>query len=303
MNEHSDGHGRTGGDGAGVETDSRRADPPLVDSHTHIFTRDAPLTATAWTRPDYGFTVEDYLAAMDASGVHFGVIAAMSLTGEYNDYVVDAVRATPRLRGTVNVTPDVRRSELREMADAGIVGLRLFRSARSFGDPADITTDEYGILFRRARDLDWHVHVVCDPALLGETLDVLNDAGVKIVVDHFGNPDLDLLEACPTLEAAARSVDAGRTWIKISGGFRLTKSAAPRQPDAYVEARERERRLDTYLLARVGSDRLIWGTDAPFVGHEGTVTYPDVVDSYTAAIPSASTRRAIDRTALRLFFS
>jgi predicted TIM-barrel fold metal-dependent hydrolase len=280
-----------------------RAEPPLVDSHTHIFPRDVPLTATAWTRPDYGFTVEEYVAAMDASGVHFGVIAAMSLTGDYNDYVIDAVRATPRLRGTVNVTPAVRRSELREMADAGIVGLRLFRSARSFGDPVDLTTDEYRVLFRRVRDLGWHVHVVCDPALLGETLDVLNAAGVDIVVDHFGNPDLDLVEACPTLDAAVRSVDAGRTWIKISGGFRLTTATAPRPPEAYAEARERERRLDTYLLGRVGTDRLIWGTDAPFVGHEGTVTYQDVVDSYTRAIPSAATRRAIDRTALGLFFS
>lgn len=278
------------------------AEPPLVDSHAHIFTRDLPLTSTAWSRPDYGFTAEDYLATMDASGVHFGVVAAMSLTGDYNDYVIDSVAANARLRGTVYIGPSIPRGELREMADAGIVGMRLFRSTRSFGVVGDIGSDEYRVLFRRIRDLDWHVHVVVEPVLLEDTLDVLNDAGVKIVVDHFGNPDLDLIEGCSSVGTALRSVDQGRTWIKISAGYRLTKVTAPRRPADYAEARARERRLDTFLLDKVGTDRLLWGSDAPFVGHEGDVTYQDTIDSYANAIPSSATRREIDRTALRFYF-
>lgn len=277
------------------------ADAPLLDSHAHIFPQDLPWTKTAWTRPDYGYTAEQYLADMDAAGVHFGVIAAMSLSGDYNDYVVDAVRANPRLRGTVYVAPTIRRAELRDMADAGIVGMRLFRSSSSFGKVDDIRSDEYQVLFRRIRDLDWHVHMVVEPALYDETLEVLNEAGVKIIIDHFGNPDLDLVEKCPRIESALRAVDIGRTWIKISAGYRLTKGTAPRTRDDYVAAQEREAALDTYLLDKIGTDRLLWGTDAPFVGHEGTIGYQDTVDSYIASIPSAATRREIDRTALKLF--
>ena len=278
-------------------------EPPLVDSHFHIFPRGLPYTATAHSRPDYSQTVEEHVATMDKYGVQFGVVAAMSLTGFYNDYVVESLRTNRRLRGTVYVPPTISRSELREMDEAGVVGIRLFRSTISFGALEDLETHEYQVLLRRVRDLDWHVHVVGLPEHFGPTLDVLNAAGVKIVVDHFGHVDLKLLEHSPHYDAILRSVDLGRTWIKISGGFRLTDAKAPRAAADYAEARERERHLDTFLLDKYGTDRLVWGSDAPFVGHEGMVTYKDRVDSYIYAIPSNATRRAIDRTALKLYFS
>jgi predicted TIM-barrel fold metal-dependent hydrolase len=158
-------------------------------------------------------------------------------------------------------------------------------------------------LLRRVRDLGWHVHVVGVPEQFGPTLDVLNAAGVKIVVDHFGHVDPNLLERSPHYDAILRSVDLGRTWIKISGGFRLTDARAPRAARDYAGARDKERRLDTFLLNRCGPGRLVWGSDAPFVGHEGMVSYQDRIDSYVHAIPSNAARRAIDRTALRLYFS
>lgn len=284
--------------GAGVDTE-----PPLVDSHFHIFPLGLPYTATAHARPDYSLTVEEHVATMDEYGVQFGVVAAMSLTGFYNDYVVESLRATRRLRGTVYVPPTIGRGELREMDEAGVVGIRLFRSVGSFGALEDLETHEYQVLLRRVRDLGWHVHVVGVPEHLGPTLDVLNAAGVNIVVDHFGHVDLNLLERSPHYEALLRSVDLGRTWIKISGGFRLTDARVPRAERDYAGARERERHLDTFLLEKYGPDRLVWGSDAPFVGHEGAVTYKDRIDSYAYAIPSSALRRAIDRTALRLYFS
>jgi predicted TIM-barrel fold metal-dependent hydrolase len=278
-------------------------EPPLVDSHFHVFPLGLPYTATAHARPDYSLTAEEHLATMDEYGVQFGVVAAMSLTGFYNDYVVESLRANRRLRGTVYVPPTVSRSELREMDQAGVVGIRLFRSAGSFGALEDLGTHDYQVLLRRVRDLDWHVHVVGVPEQFGPTLDVLNAAGVKIVVDHFGHVDLKLLEHSPHYDAILRSVDLGRTWIKISGGFRLTEARAPRADQDYAEARLRERHLDTFLLDRFGTDRLVWGSDAPFVGHEGEVTYKDRIGSYIFAIPSGAARRAIDRTALKLYFS
>lgn len=278
-------------------------EPPLVDSHFHIFPLGLPYTATAHARPDYSLTVEEHVATMDEHGVQFGVVAAMSLTGFYNDYVVESLRANRRLRGTVYVPPTIGRGELREMDEAGVVGIRLFRSVGSFGALEDLEAHEYQVLLRRVRDLGWHVHVVGVPEHLGPTLDVLNAAGVKIVVDHFGHVDLKLLERSPHYDAILRSVDRGRTWIKISGGFRLTEAKAPRTARDYVEARERERHLDEFLLEKYGTDRLLWGSDAPFVGHEGAVTYKDRIDSYAYAIPSSAARRAIDRTALKLYFS
>jgi len=57
------------------------------------------------------------------------------------------------------------------------------------------------------------------------------------------------------------------------------------------------------LVARVGPDRLLWGSDAPFVGYEKRIGYTDVLASYRRWIPDGAIRSQIDRTALRLYFS
>ncbi len=44
-----------------------------------------PLSGSAWLRPEYSFTAEQYLATLDQHGVHFGVIAGISIFGLYND--------------------------------------------------------------------------------------------------------------------------------------------------------------------------------------------------------------------------
>ncbi len=58
-----------------------------------------PIVSTAWKRPDYVYSVENFLADLDAHGVRYGVIAAASLFGTYNDYSIRAVRAHERLAG------------------------------------------------------------------------------------------------------------------------------------------------------------------------------------------------------------
>ena len=72
--------------------------PPVMDAHVHIFTRGMPLAEKAWTRPDYDFTAEQFLAALDQHGIAFGVIAAVTLFGDYNDYTLEALRRHRRLR-------------------------------------------------------------------------------------------------------------------------------------------------------------------------------------------------------------
>src|SRR5690606_26408066 len=77
-------------------------DAPIVDAHAHIFTPDMPVADNAWLKPDYAFTAADYLRVLDAHGVHFGVVAGISIYGQYNDYMIEELRRHPRLRGTVN---------------------------------------------------------------------------------------------------------------------------------------------------------------------------------------------------------
>src|SRR5690606_22910553 len=102
--------------------------------------------------------------------------------------------------------------------------------------------------------------------------------------------------------AVLRSIDKGRTWVKLSAGFRLTwlsRAAGPPDPRAMALARAAAAKL----LEVAGPERLLWGSDCPFVGHESSLSYADTLASFAEWVPDAAARRRISDTALRLYFS
>ncbi len=278
------------------------ADSPIVDCHAHIFLRDMPVTRGAWTQTDYGFTAEDFLATLDRHGVHFGVISGFSIAGYYNDYMIAELRRHRRLRGTAIVAPTTDRYILESMKNDGVVGIRLQLTRQS--RLPDFRDDEHRLLFRRVRDLGWHVHVAIEGAGLRPVLDALNETGVDIVVDHFGHPDpADPLE-CDGFSALLASIDLGRTWAKMSAGFRLLGTTSwQSSPESDADAEAIASRVAAELVARVGPQRLLWGSDCPFVGYEGRITYAHALDRLRAWVPDPATRAEMSRTALRLYFS
>lgn len=261
---------------------------PLVDAHAHVYRLDMPMQESAWHRPAEDATIEDYLATLDRAGVHFGILAAASMYGDYNDYMLEAVKAHKRLRATAIVSPDIDPYALRRMDAAGIVGIRLqFRNVQS---PPDLSSFPYQRLFRRIADLGWHVHLHDEGERLPLYIKDLVEAGPRLVIDHFGRPaGPDGLET-ESFRAVLEAIAGGNTWVKLSGGFRLkgqnfVKSAA-----------------DT-LLANAGPERLLWGSDWPFAAYENAMSYDDAVAQYKMAVPDLHVRRAIDQTALRFYFS
>lgn len=272
---------------------------PLIDCHAHIFEADMPVASGAWIRPDYGFCADALLSLMDSHGIHFAVISGLSITGYYNDYMLSQLRERPRLRGTVIVPPEIDRFILERMRDDGIVGIRL-QLARQ-GHLADFRSDAWRLLLRRVRDLDWHVHVAIEGPNLRPVLDTLLESGVKIVIDHFGHPDPGDPTRCDSIDAMVAAVDRGRTWIKLSGGFRLAGTESWQDPEADLDSVAQQ--VADVLVRRVGTDRLLWGSDAPFVGYEQRISYPDVLASYRRWVPDPEQRASIDRTALGLYFS
>ncbi len=275
-------------------------DPPVVDAHAHIFTPDMPTADSAWMKPDYAFTAEDYLRVLDAHGVHFGVIAGISIYGSYNDYMIGQLRRQPRLRGTVNIDPATDRYTLERMKADGVVGVRLQLSRRK--ELPDLGGEVYRLLLRRVRDLNWHVHLALEGQLLPAVLPALEASGVRIVLDHFGHPDPKQGLASEGFQALLRSVDAGRTWVKLSAGFRLTwQSQGTGTPDP--QAMSLAQQTAERLLQAAGPERLLWGSDCPFVGHESSLTYRDALLCLQQWVPSPQARRKISDTALKLYFS
>jgi predicted TIM-barrel fold metal-dependent hydrolase len=52
----------------------------------------------------------------------------------------------------------------------------------------------------------------------------------------------------------------------------------------------------------VGTERLLWGSDAPFIGHESTARYADTLRLFESMVPDPMQRHQISMTALRTFF-
>lgn len=278
---------------------SAPAVPPLIDTHAHVFTRAMPYLPDAWTRLDYDFGIDDYLGTLDAHGVGHGVISGLSIAGTYNGYSLEAVRRSKRLRATAIVAPDTGYRELAALQREGFVGIRL-QLARM--DPLlDFSSAVYRGLLKSVRELDWHVHVAVEGPRLPGVLAQLAPSGVKIVLDHFGHPDPELGTRCAGYQAMLRAIDGGRTWVKLSAGFRLLGVDAWRtQPDGdaspFAQAMARD------LLAHVGTDRLFWGSDAPFVGYERKLSYAQVLRSFAQWVPDPAQRAAISRNGLRFYF-
>ncbi len=273
---------------------------PIVDCHAHVFARDMPLVADAWMAPAYDYTPQDYLAELDRYGIHFGVLSGLSISGAYNEYTIAAARLSPRLRATAIVEPGTDIYTLRRMRDDGVVGIR-FQLVRRAVLP-NFTSEAYCLLLRRVRDLDWHVHVAVEGARLPPVLAALEASGVKIVLDHFAHPEPEQGIDCTGLQAAVEAVQRGRTWIKLSGGFRLAGPEAWREID--ISGSEAiAGAVAAELLVRAGTERLLWGSDAPFVGYEGRMTYDRALAQLESWAPDPATRRALSDTALRFYFA
>lgn len=263
--------------------------PPVIDTHAHIFTRHMPLAPGAWNQPEYEFTAEQYLAALDQHGVAFGVISGATLFGDYNEYTLESLRRHRRLRATVIVrpgTPGADPAQLAHMAHSGVVGVRL--PLRRLSQLPDLGDELYQSLFRSLADLGMHVEVLAHGRDLPAVLPLIEASGVTVVIDHFADPDRHLGTESPGFLAALRSLDSGRTFIKISATLRLNLDVA--------------RACAQRLLEVAGPERLLWGSDAPFVGHEHRPPYGEVLRLFEDLVPDERQRHAIGLTALRQFF-
>jgi predicted TIM-barrel fold metal-dependent hydrolase len=261
---------------------------PFIDSHAHIFLKDMPMLAKPRHPLDYDFTAENYLAILDKHGVHFGVLAAASNYADYNDYTLSCLERHPRLRSTVIVNPTVELDVLRDMKRAGVVGIRLMLIGRP--ELPDVTRFDYRRLFRRLRDLDMHVHLHLEGSRSVPVVNSIEETGVKLVLDHFGTPDPEKRLQCEGFQNVLRCVQKGRTWVKLSGGFRRDREAAK----AYANE----------LIRSAGPERLVWGSDCPFAGFEGKVSYQDTIDDFLAWVPDPDMRRVIGcETPLKLYFT
>ncbi|MDR5740542.1 MULTISPECIES: amidohydrolase family protein [unclassified Caballeronia] len=263
--------------------ESRWPDVASVDTHAHVFTRGLPLARHRRYAPDYDAPLVAYLAQLDARRIARGVLVQPSFLGTDCAYLLAALQcARPRLRGVAVIARDCGPDLLSTMCEAGVVGIRLNLIGHA-DKPLDHWISESTLA--QLRRLGWHVEVHAEAARLEGIVAPLLNAGLDVVIDHFGRPEPALGASDPGFRRLLDWAPTGRLWVKVSGAYRIWPDS--REGDA--DMREAFR----LLKEAFGVRRLMWGSDWPHTQFETSAALSKSLDLLDALIPDPQERNVV----------
>jgi len=236
-------------------TKPRYAPPPgAVDAHCHVF---GPADKFPYA-PERKYTPcdapkETLFKLRDFLGFSRNVIVQATCHGTDNRAMVDAMRSSDgRARGVASVRADITDSELKELHDAGVRGVR-FNFVKRLVDftPREVLTT----IASKIAPLGWHVVVYFESQDLEELTPFFTALPTRVIVDHMGRPDVTRGLDHPDFKRFLALLDANENiWSKVSGAERLSISGPPPYSDFVPFAR---------LVVERYPDRVLWGTDWP----------------------------------------
>jgi 2-pyrone-4,6-dicarboxylate lactonase len=230
------------------------------DTHAHVF---GPYEAFPLADPrPYTPPVApkaDHLAMLDGVGFDRGVLVHGSAHGWDHRAMVDAMAAAPaRLRGVGTLPADASKDELRTLHAGGVRGLRFTEVAGPTAAQRFDGRVGFDALFRLApamRRLGWHAVIWANADRIAEHAQALRELGVPLVIDHMGYFDVAAGLHAPGFQAVKGLVADGTAWAKLTA-FRNSKQA-PSHDDV---------RPFHDALVHANPDRLLWGSDWPYLG-------------------------------------
>ena len=238
------------------------------DSHMHIFDpRFAP--SPHWQRTPPRADVAAYRRLQQRLGISRCVVVTPSTYGTDNACTLDALAQLGRAaRGVAVVDAEVGDAELDRLAAAGVCGLRVnFVSPQSWGRTTPHMLER---LAHKAVRLGWHIQLLASPAQIVAMQALLARLPVPLVVDHLGRIDAAQGVASPAFGVLRGLLDAGRTWLKLSGVYMASRTGAP----AYGDARALGQ-----AFVQAAPERMLWGSDWPHTTEpSGSVDDAELLD-------------------------
>ncbi|PGH02778.1 hypothetical protein AJ79_07543 [Helicocarpus griseus UAMH5409] len=258
---------------------SLRIPPNSWDSHMHIVdpvNPFHPLSPSAPYTPTHAHTLPDALAFEFATlGIRNLVFVQPSIYGYDNSYLLEGLRqlGPRRGRGVVCFDADAvtahHRNDgndiLSSWHELGVRGVRLnLVSVPQQPSPSELarTLHKYAAAIRH---LDWVLQLYVPMHTLPTLLPIIPELGVKVCLDHFGNPQLPPASSepvdpysLPGFPALLDLLHQGSTYVKISAPYRLSKD--PELRDLGAVGRE---------ILQAGKERVVFATDWPHTRFEG----------------------------------
>jgi 2-pyrone-4,6-dicarboxylate lactonase len=260
------------------------------DCHVHIYGPydRFPVGSEGRFTPGRENPVESLFALWESIGISRGVIVHALAAGPDNEVTLDALKRYPdRLRGVAVLESSVTDRRLDEMTDVGFKGARV-NLLRQGGKPVSaggMDLDGLVAIAPRLAERGWHAQLWIETGDLDEMAATLEKLPLNFVIDHMGRTMTDKGVAYPGFQAFCERLKTGRYWCKISGGDRNTRKGTPYEDtEPFMQA-----------LVKANSDRLVWGSDWPHVGHTPE-TFPaenDLLQLFFKCVPDEAVRRRI----------
>ena len=256
-----------------------------ADCHAHVFC-DAGYAFAAEPEytpdPSQRGTAASFLAVLDAHGLTHGLLVAAQPYGRDNRCMLDAIAASGgRLKGIALVHPMLAERDLVALADRGVVGVRMNLSTygmREFIEPGATR------LLARIKEMNWFLQIHCEKDELVEAAPLLRKTGVRVMVDHFGRPDVRRGLAQPGFATLLELGKSGNAVVKLSGPFRSSAEGVPyRDVDPFIAA----------AIAAFTLDHCVWGSDWPFVRVNERIDYGPGLACLTRWLPDPDDRHKV----------
>ena len=243
------------------------------DTHAHVFGPydRFPLAPDRAYEPPLA-PYEDYIAMLDRVGFSRGVLVHAGANGFDCGATRDALaRAQGRLHGVAVIAPDSTSADLEKLRADGFCAVRITEMGATAGTrrPFTLIFEDLKRMAPSLRELGMHAQIWSRCELFVEEAPQLLKLGIPIVSDHMGSFDIGRGVSDPVFRNFLALLDEGTIWVKLTP-IRNSK-AFPDYPDArpFHEA-----------LARKASDRLLWGSDWPYIGMEAKPKVENLVDLF-----------------------
>lgn len=288
------------------DTSSTSLNMKIIDSHLHVWASAAESATYPYepnqTPPDTLIDISStsaLLAQMSEAGVD-GALIVQPINHKYDHrYVTDAMKNHPdKLKGMMLFDPsmtdvDAALERFEELVLQGYVGVR-FNPYLFEGKMSDNAAAVR--IFKRCAELEAPVGIMCFKGieLHYDDIECLCNGSPETVVilDHFGFASVTNQDQFDKV----LSLKEKNVVVKISALFRLGDPGAPEYEKV------RSDRFEP-LLEAYGADRLMFGTDFPYVtqeeiGYKGAV---ETVSSWMSGRSEEEKNAVMGGTAERLF--
>lgn len=258
---------------------------PAVDTHAHIYPPHFPIPPGPGHKPEpyERKTREDYFEVLGAHAITHGVLVQPSGYQTDNGAIVDAMAWRPNnIKGIAMVPYNITDSQLEDFGRRGIIGNR-FNLVDL--DPKELHDPAAQRMLDRLREMGWYAEIHVFSSNLPDIARVLEQHAGQLIFCHMGRPDVERGVRDPGFQRYLEFGRSGKAIAKLTGAIRISrdKKFPFTDVDPFVQAT-----LEAYTL-----DRIIWGSDWPFVILKGAITYDQVVAWFERVVPSARDRAKI----------